>query len=133
MSGLPYGTQAVADNQLERWANGSPQRDYVIDITTPEFTCRCPKSGYPDFATIRIRYVPDQWIVELRSLKLYINRFRDVPISHEAATNRVLDDLVALLAPRWLAVRADFNPRGNIHTVVTAHHRQPNNDQIQSS
>lgn len=125
MSDQPYGDQAIAANQLERWPNQSPQRNYVIDITAPEFTCRCPKSGYPDFATIRIRYVPDQWIVELKSLKLYINGFRDTTISHEAAANRILDDLVALLAPRWLAVRADFNPRGNVHTVVTTHYRLP--------
>jgi 7-cyano-7-deazaguanine reductase len=118
-----YGEQAIAKNELARWPNEAPERDYLVDITAPEFTCRCPQSGYPDFATIRVRYVPDRWIVELKSLKLYVNAFREVAISHEGATNRILDDLVALLAPRWLEVRADFHPRGNVHTVVTAHHR----------
>ncbi len=124
MSDVPYGARAVEENVLERWPNESGERDYEVAITAPEFTCRCPRSGYPDFATIYLRYVPDEWIVELRSFKLYINGFRDVPISHESATNRILADLVALLDPRWLEVRADFNPRGNVHTVVTARHRQ---------
>ena len=119
-----YGARAIADNQLERWPNATPERDYEIAITLPEFTCRCPQSGYPDFARLELRYVPDGWVVELRSLKLYINAYRELAIAHEAVTNRILDDLVALLAPRWMELRADFNPRGNVHTVVTARHRQ---------
>lgn len=117
--------ESVSEGALERWPNESPQRDYLVTITAPEFTCRCPRSGYPDFATIQVRYVPDEWIVELKSLKLYVNGFREERISHEAATNRILDDLVSLLSPRWLEVRADFNPRGNVHTVVTARYSQP--------
>jgi len=119
-----YGARAIAENALERWPNENAGRDYEIAITAPEFTCLCPRSGYPDFASIGLCYVPDAWVVELRSYKLYINGFREVPISHEAATNRILDDLVALLAPRWIEVRADFTPRGNVHTVVTARHRE---------
>ena len=83
---------------------------------------RNPFHGFPDFATIRIRYIPDQKLVELKSLKLYINKFRDQEIFHEAAVNRILDDLVALLEPRWMEVVGDFNVRGNIKTVVTARH-----------
>ena len=83
-----------------------------------------PDSGFPDFATVRIRYIPDQKLVELKSLKLYINKFRDQEIFHEAAVNRILDDLVALLDPRFMEVVGDFNVRGNIKTVVTARHTQ---------
>ena len=119
-----YGTRAIAENALERWPNEAVDRDYEVDITSPEFTCLCPRSGYPDFATIHVRYIPDAWIVELRSFKLYVNNYRDVAISHEAAANRIRDDLVALLEPRWLEIRADFAPRGNVHTVVTVRHRQ---------
>jgi 7-cyano-7-deazaguanine reductase len=121
---VPYGTRAIVESELERWPNESPERDYEIHITTPEFACLCPRSGYPDFATIELRYIPDEWVVELRSFKLYINSYRDARISHEAATNRILDDLVALVDPRWMEVRGDFNPRGNVHTVVVARHRR---------
>jgi 7-cyano-7-deazaguanine reductase len=120
-----YGSRAIAQNELERWPNESPERDYEISIQLPEFTCLCPRSGYPDFATIQLRYVPDAWVVELKSIKLYINAYRDRAISHEGAANRILDDLVTLLSPRWMEVRADYTPRGNVHTVVTARHRQP--------
>jgi 7-cyano-7-deazaguanine reductase len=119
-----YGAQAIAANRLERWPNPAAERDYLITISAPEFTCLCPRSNYPDFATIEIRYVPDAYIVELRSLKLYINSFRGVAISHEAATNRILDDLAELLEPRWLEIRGDFYPRGNVHTVVTVRRRR---------
>jgi 7-cyano-7-deazaguanine reductase len=88
----------------------------------PEFTCVCPKTGQPDFATIRIRYVPDALCVELKSLKLYLWSYRDVGTFHEAVTNRICDDLVALLDPRWVEVTGDFAVRGGIHTVVTASH-----------
>jgi 7-cyano-7-deazaguanine reductase len=118
-----YGAAEIESAELERWPNPNPGRDYMIDITAPEFTCLCPRSGYPDFATIAVRYVPGDWIVELRSLKLYVNRFRSEAISHEMAANRILDDLVDLLEPRWVEVVADFAPRGNVHTVVAVHHR----------
>lgn len=120
-----YGQDAIAQNALEPWPNSNPERDYVIHFEIPEFTCLCPRSGYPDFATITIDYVPDASIVELRSLKLYINGFRDRPISHEGATNLLLNDLVALLGPRWMRVVAEFNVRGNIKTTVFAEEARP--------
>jgi len=121
----PYGARAIAEGTLERWPNPAADRDYAIHITAPELSCLCPRSGYPDFATVKVDYIPGPWIVELRSLKLYINAFRDLAISHEAITNRILDDLAGLLEPRWLRVTADFNPRGNIHTAIEAHYRAP--------
>jgi len=107
---------------LDWFENPAPQRDYEIRFECPEFTCLCPKTGQPDFATIRIRYVPDARCVELKSLKLYLWSYRDQGAFHEAVTNRILDDLVALLAPRRLTVEADFYVRGGIHTVVEANH-----------
>lgn len=119
-----YGAEEIARNRLEPWPNANPERDYVIHFEIPEFTCLCPRSGYPDFATIIIDYVPDSSIVELKSLKLYINGYRDRPISHEAATNLILDDLIKILAPRWMRVVAEFNVRGNIKTTILAEHAQ---------
>ena len=110
----------IAESALEAVPNPNPERDYEIDLSIPEFTCLCPRSNFPDFATIRIHYVPDQSIVELKSLKLYINQFRDQELFHEQAINRILDDLVALIQPRLMEVVGDFNVRGNIKTVVTA-------------
>jgi 7-cyano-7-deazaguanine reductase len=107
---------------LETFANPAPGRDYEIRLEAPEFTCLCPKTGQPDFATLRVRYVPDERCVELKSLKLYLWSFRDEGHFHEAVTNRILDDLVAALAPRRLVVEADFLVRGGIHTVVEARH-----------
>jgi 7-cyano-7-deazaguanine reductase len=124
-SGKRYGELATEQAELERWPNEHAEHDYVVEITAPEFTCLCPRSGYPDFATIQIRYIPDRWLIELRSLKLYIGRYRGEYVSHEAATNRIMADLVELVAPRWMEVRGDFNPRGNVHTVVTVWHLQP--------
>jgi 7-cyano-7-deazaguanine reductase len=109
---------------LETFANPRPGRDYEISFECPEFTCLCPKTGQPDFATLRIRYVPDRLCVELKSLKLYIWSFRDEGHFHEDVINRILDDLVALLRPKEMIVVGDFNVRGGIHTVVTATHRK---------
>ncbi len=120
---LHYGEVAVAEATLEPLPNPAPDRDYLIELSSPEFTCLCPRSGYPDFATIHIRYVPDRVIVELKSLKLYLNRYRNEHIFHEAAVNRILDELVAVCSPRWAEVVGDFNVRGNIKTVITAEHR----------
>lgn len=115
-----YGEIAIENNKLERFQNRTLHRDYVIDFTCPEFTCVCPRSGFPDFATIYISYVPDNWCVELKSLKLYINGFRNEKIFHEDVTNRIMDDLVELLSPKKMTIKADFTVRGNIHTVVSA-------------
>ncbi len=116
---MRYGERAIKEAKLEDWENPFPERDYEINITFSEFTCLCPRSGYPDFATIRIRYIPDRKIVELKSLKLYLNAYRERHISHEEATNRIYEDLYNLLKPRFLEVIGDFNPRGNVKTVIT--------------
>jgi len=105
---------------LETFANPKPERDYEIRFECPEFTCLCPMTGQPDFATFRISYVPDQKCVELKSLKLYLWSFRDEGHFHEAVTNRILDDLLAAISPRRARVEGDFNVRGGIHTVVVA-------------
>ncbi|MBZ0157201.1 MAG: preQ(1) synthase [Alphaproteobacteria bacterium] len=115
---MRYGEKAVQEAQLEIWDNPNPERDYEITITFPEFTCLCPRSGYPDFATFTIHYVPDRKIVELKALKLYLNSFRDIHISHEESTNRIYAELEKLLRPRFLEVVGDFNPRGNVKTVI---------------
>jgi 7-cyano-7-deazaguanine reductase len=107
---------------LETFPNPSPARDYQIRFECPEFTCVCPMTGQPDFAVIRITYVPDRLCVELKSLKLYLWSFRDEGAFHEAVTNRILDDLVEALRPRRAEVIGDFFVRGGIHTVVTARH-----------
>ena len=105
---------------LETFPNPCPERDYEIHFSCPEFTCVCPKTGQPDFATIEISYVPDKLCVELKSLKLYLWSFRDEGHFHEAVTNSILDDLVALLQPRSMSITGDFNIRGGIHTTVHA-------------
>jgi 7-cyano-7-deazaguanine reductase len=100
--------------------NPHPDRDYEVSMTAPEFTCLCPMTGQPDFATIRLRYVPDQHLVELKSLKLYLWSYRDEGAFHEDVTNRILDDLVIAVRPRWAEVVGDFNVRGGIKTEVRA-------------
>lgn len=117
-----YGAAEIAQATLEAVPNPALGRDYHIALTCPEFTCLCPRSGFPDFATIHVTYIPDQLLVELKALKLYLNRFRDEHLFHEAVVNQVLDDLVALCHPKWMKVVGDFNVRGNIKTVITAVH-----------
>ena len=119
---MKYGEKEISRAGLEAWPNKNRKRDYIIEINLPEFTCLCPRSGYPDFAAIKVRYIPDTKIVELRSIKLYVNGFRDSCISHEEATNKILDDLVKAVKPRWMEVTGDFNPRGNVKTIITARH-----------
>jgi 7-cyano-7-deazaguanine reductase len=115
---MKYGERIISKAELEIWDNPNPERDYEINITFPEFTCLCPRSGYPDFASIVVKYVPSQKIVELKSLKLYLNAFRDIPISHEEVTNRIYSVLSRKLKPRFIEVIGDFNPRGNVKTVI---------------
>lgn len=107
---------------LETFPNPKPERDYVIRFECPEFTCVCPKTGQPDFATIRVEYVPDALCVELKSWKLYLWSYRNEGAFHEAVTNRILDDLVAAIKPRRARIEGDFMVRGGIHTVVVAEH-----------
>lgn len=111
--------------QLEVFDNPMPPRDYTIRIRIPEFTCLCPKTGQPDFATLHIEYVPDQRCIELRALKLYIWSYRQEGAFHEAVTNRILEDLVQACAPRFMRITAKFNVRGGIQTTVIAEHRAP--------
>jgi len=119
-----YGERLIAEGQLITFPNPRPGRRYDIHITLPEFTCKCPFSGYPDFATIDVSYVPDQRVVELKAIKLYINSYRDRHISHEEAVNQILDDFVAACDPLEARIKGDFSPRGNVHTVIEASHRK---------
>jgi 7-cyano-7-deazaguanine reductase len=115
---------ANAREILEVFDNQFPGRDYVIEIVCPEFTSVCPKTGQPDFGTLTFTYTPDRKCVELKSLKLYLQSFRNEGIFYENATNRILDDLVAALQPRWLKLVAAFTPRGGITTRVTVEHKR---------
>lgn len=115
---MKYGEKEISNAKLEPWPNPCPEHNYTIQISYPEFTCLCPRSGYPDFATIKIEYIPDQLIVELKSLKLYLNSYRNQYISHEKATNKIFLDLMNVLSPQSIEVIGDFNPRGNVHTII---------------
>ena len=117
--------QTSPSRDFETFDNPQPERDYAIRIRVPEFTCLCPKTGQPDFATLHIEYVPDRRCVELKSLKLYIWSYRDQGAFHEAVTNQILEDLVKACAPRFMRIRAEFNVRGGIYTTVVAEHRAP--------
>lgn len=112
-------------SRLETFSNPAPQRDYTIRMAIPEFSCLCPKTGQPDFATLKLEYVPEERCVELKSLKLYIWSFRGRGAFHEAVTNEILGDLVAATAPRFMRLLAEFNVRGGIYTSVVAEHRRP--------
>ena len=118
---MKYGEKIVAefdvDKDLEIWPN-EHDRNYLIKMTLPEFSCLCPRSGYPDYATIHLEYTPDKWVVELKAIKLYINAFRDRHISHENSANEIYDVLERKLKPKYMKITADFNPRGNVHTVI---------------
>jgi len=111
--------------ELETFDNPMPERDYTIRIEVPEFTCLCPKTGQPDFATLNLEYVPDKLCVELKSLKLYVWAFREEGAFHEAVTNAILDDLVKATDPRFMRLTAEFNVRGGIYTTVVTEHRHP--------
>jgi 7-cyano-7-deazaguanine reductase len=119
---VKYGEREIAEGELITFPNPRIGRKYNVNITLPEFTCKCPFSGYPDFATIDITYCPNEKVVELKGLKLYINSYRDRYISHEEVINQILDDFVAACDPLEAKIVGDFNPRGNVHTVVEVHH-----------
>ena len=110
---------------LESFQNPKPDRDYLIRIRIPEFTCLCPKTGQPDFATLRLAYVPAHHCLELKALKLYIWSYRETGAYHEAITNRILDDVVAAIRPRFARIEARFNVRGGLYTTVIAHYQAP--------
>jgi 7-cyano-7-deazaguanine reductase len=118
-------TPRLSNEILETFPNPQPGRDYTIRMRIPEFTCLCPKTGQPDFATLHLEYVPDRKCVELKSLKLYVWSFRNEGAFHEAVTNRMVDDLVRLMKPRFIRLTADFNVRGGIFTTVVAEHQRP--------
>jgi 7-cyano-7-deazaguanine reductase len=113
-------------SSLETFPNPAPDRDYTIRMVVPEFTCLCPKTGQPDFATLELEYVPDRACVELKSLKLYVWSFRNRGAFHEAVTNEIADALAAATAPRYLRLTGKFNVRGGIYTTVVAERRNPN-------
>ncbi len=118
---MKYGEKEIiefdVEKDLEIWPN-KHKKDYVIKVTLPEFMALCPRSGYPDFATIYLEYTPDAWVVELKAIKLYINSFMTRNISHEDSANEIYDILMQKLKPKWIKVVADFNPRGNVHTII---------------
>jgi len=118
---MRYGEKEIKEfdpqKDLEIWPNRH-DKNYRIKITLPEFSCLCPRSGYPDYATMHLEYIPDRYVVELKALKLYINSFRDRYISHEDSANEIFDTLYDKLKPKWMRLVADFNPRGNVHTII---------------
>ena len=130
---MKYGEQIVeefdVEKDLEIWPN-QHKKNYVIKLTLPEFCCLCPRSGYPDFATIYIDYIPDELVVELKAIKLYINSFMNRNISHENSANEIYDLLDRKLKPKWLKVVADFNPRGNVHTVIEIDSKMVRNESL---
>lgn len=121
---MKYGEREITEGKLITFPNPRPGRRYDIDIELPEFTCKCPFSGYPDFAKIKLSYVPNEKVVELKALKLYINGFRDRYISHEESVNEILDALVEACDPLSMTVCGDFLPRGNVSTVITVRHEK---------
>ena len=120
-----YGESAIEQAELEALPNPAPHREYTIELSYPEFTCKCPRSGYPDFATVSLTFVPAGSICELRSWKLYLNRYRDQYIFHEAVTNRILDDFVDAIRPARAEIVSDWNVRGNVKTLIRAEYRAP--------
>ncbi len=117
---LKYGEKEIIKfnpENMEIWPN-KHKKNYKIKITLPEFICKCPRSGYPDFATVYLEYIPNKWVVELKALKLYINSFMNRYISHEDSANEIFDILHNKLQPKWMKVVMDFNPRGNVHTII---------------
>lgn len=128
---MPKNMRAPS-RDLETFPNPNPERDYTISFETSEFTCLCPKTGQPDFATIRLQYIPDELCVELKSWKLYLWSYREEGGFHEAVTNKILDDLVAATKPRWAHIEGDFNVRGGIHTTVLASYEAPGKTKAKS-
>jgi 7-cyano-7-deazaguanine reductase len=114
--------------KIDVWTNKYPDKEYTVQLEIPEFTCICPKTGLPDFASIKIEYSPDKYCIELKSLKMYTIFYRNLGIFHEHVTNKVLDDLVKACRPRWAKITAEFNPRGGIKTTVAREYRKDENN-----
>ena len=123
---IMYGERKIETGNLICFPNPNVKRDYEISIDFPEFTCKCPFSGYPDFATLKIIYQPSNKVIELKAIKLYLNNFREKKISHEEVANKIIDDLVEASNPTWIQLEADFNPRGNVHTIIRVCHGKRN-------
>lgn len=119
------GSTANRIDLLETFPNPQPARDYTIEHVAPEFTSVCPKTGQPDFGTVRLTYVPDKLCVELKSYKFYLQSFRNTGIFYEAVTNRLLDDLVKILRPRSMTITTEWTPRGGLHSIITASSQKP--------
>lgn len=118
---MKYGEKEIKEfdiNSDENFWPNKHEKNYIINIELPEFMCLCPRSGYPDFATIKLQYTPDKKVIELKALKLYINSFMYRHVSHENSANEIFDTLKTKLEPKWIKVVADYNPRGNVHTVI---------------
>lgn len=118
---MKYGEKEIVEfdiNKEEHFWPNEHKKSYIIDIELPEFMAKCPRSGYPDFATIKLKYIPNKKVIELKALKLYINSFMFREISHENSANEIFDTLYEKLQPKWMKVIADFKPRGNVHTVI---------------
>ena len=124
---IMYGERKIETGTLICFPNPNINRDYQISIDFPEFTCKCPFSGYPDFANLKIIYQPNKKVIELKAIKLYLNSYREKKISHEEVANKIIDDLVSVSDPKWMQLEADFNPRGNVHTVIKVCHGKRNN------
>ena len=117
-----YGERIIEESKIICFENPNKKRIYEISIQLPEFTCKCPFSGYPDFAKLKVTYQPKEKVYELKSLKLYVNNFRDQKISHEEVINKIMDDLITAANPQWLCLNADFNPRGNVSMKLELSH-----------
>ncbi|MDD5405393.1 MAG: preQ(1) synthase [Sulfurovaceae bacterium] len=118
---MKYGEKEIVDFDIQNDENYWPnehKKNYIISIELPEFMCKCPRSGYPDFAKLTLEYQPNDKVIELKALKLYINSFMNRHISHENSANEIFDALYKNLSPKWMKLTADFNPRGNVHTII---------------
>jgi len=122
--GLQKNIRKIKTPKIEVWINRYPDKLYTINLDIPEFTCICPKTGLPDFAAIKIDYMPQKYCVELKSLKYYINFYRDIGIFHEHVINKIMEDFVTACKPRWARVTGEFNPRGGIKTTVTREYKR---------
>jgi len=122
--GLQKNVRKLKTPAIEVWKNQYPDRVYIINLEIPEFTCICPKTGLPDFATIKIEYSPDKYCVELKSFKLYTIFYRNLGIFHEHVTNKILEDFIRAVKPRWVRISAQFNPRGGITTTVIREYKR---------
>ena len=121
--GLQEGVRKLKTPKIDVWENRYRDKDYIVKLEIPEFTCICPKTGLPDFALIRLQYKPDKWCLELKSFKLYLVSYRNIGIFHEHAVNKILEDIVKASLPRWAHIQMVFNPRGGITTTVEAEHK----------